>query len=328
MTRLMSPDVSVVIPTRDRAHLLAQTLRTVLAQDVPIEVVVVDEASSDGTSRWLAGLSDPRIRTIRHDVPRGLSAARNAGIELATGRWVAFVDDDDLWLPQKLSTQLRGAVAQQALWAYGGTFDITSEPRLLRVTLPSAADVPRLPWVNVVPGGGSNVVVDRGLLESAGGFDTSTPIVADWDLWIRLWQLSPPAVIAEPLMAYRIHAGNMSRKIDDMIRGLQAIDHRYRDIRSGAPLDWDDAYRWIGAGALRSGDRYAAVRMAVAAMRARHSGGFRRLVRALMPFPVRAPIAERPDTVGFFDRVRPPPELPWPPGIEDWLRTTLAAGGT
>lgn len=323
MSRPVSAEVSVIIPTKDRAHLLAQTLHTVLAQDVPVEVVIVDEASTDGTPQWLAGLDDPRIRTIRHDVPRGLSAARNAGIELARGRWVAFVDDDDLWLPQKLSTQLRGAAAQQARWAYGGTLNITSEPRLLRLTVPSPADVPRLPWVNVVPGGGSNVVVERGLLENAGGFDTSVPIVADWDLWIRLWQLAPPAVIAEPLMAYRIHAGNMSRKVDDMLRGLEAIDQRYRDVRDGDPLDWDDAYRWIGAGALRAGDRPAAVRMAVAAIRARHSGGFRRLVRALTPIAPRLPIAERQETVGLLGRSSSPPVLPWPPGTEDWLRATL-----
>jgi GT2 family glycosyltransferase len=324
MTRLMSPDVSVVIPTRDRAHLLAQTVRTVLAQDVPVEVVIVDEASSDGTSRWLAGLSDPRIRTIRHDTPRGASAARNAGVDVATARWVAFVDDDDLWLPHKLSAQLRAAMAQGARWVYGGTLDVTSEPRLLRLMKPCPADVPRLPWVNVVPGGGSNVIVERELLENVGGFDTAVSLVEDWDLWIRLWQLSPPAVVSEPLMAYRVHAGNMSRKVGDLLRGLHVIDERYRALRDGEPLDWDDAYRWIGADAMRSGDRSAAVQMAVAAIRARHSGGFRRLARALTPIPARLPVADGQEAAGFFDRIRPPPILPWPPDTEDWLRTLLA----
>ena len=148
------PLVSVVIPTRNRLDMLAQTLHTVLAQDVDLDVTVVDEGSSDDTPAWLANHPDPRVRTIRHDTPRGLANARNAGIEASTGRWLAFVDDDDLWLPTKLTDQLAAATRHDAPWAFGGAITFSSGPRLLdRSLLPPDAGR-RLPWNNTVPGGG------------------------------------------------------------------------------------------------------------------------------------------------------------------------------
>ena len=100
--------VSVVIPTRNRTALLAMTLRSVLRQrDVTLEVIVVDEAAStDDTGARLAAIRDPRLRVIHHDAPRGLPAARNHGAEEARGEWLAFIDDDDLWAPDKIGAIL------------------------------------------------------------------------------------------------------------------------------------------------------------------------------------------------------------------------------
>jgi glycosyltransferase involved in cell wall biosynthesis len=320
----MIPLVSVVIPTRDRLDLLAQTVHTVLAQEVDLEVIVVDEASTDGTTAWLTSHSGPRLRTIRHDRPRGLSSARNAGVDASRGGWVAFVDDDDLWLPGKLGDQLTAAERAGSRWAFGGALDITGEPRLLRVTMPSTEDAAHLLWSNVIPGGGSNVLVRRDLLEAAGGFDPRVPIVADWDLWIRLSRLSLPAVVPRPVLAYRIHPGNMSRKVDEMIAGMRVIESRYRTERGDEGIDWDDAFRWIGASALRAGDRAAARRVALAALRAGHAGSLRRLVRAAAPVAPRLPIAADDDRdASAFDRIRPRPVVQWPPGTEAWLRRTL-----
>ncbi len=319
----MTASVSVVIPTHNRLHLLAQTLHTVLAQDVDLEVIVVDEASSDGTAEWLAGLRDRRVATVRHDEPRGLPTARNVGLSASQGDWVAFVDDDDLWLPDKLAAQLEAARQTGFRWAYGGALDITSEPRLLRVTLPTAAGSARLPWVNAVPGGGSNVVAERKLLEEAGGFDAGLSSAEDWDMWIRLWQLGAPAVVPVPVLAYRIHPGNMSRKVDDMLAAVEVLDRRYRGDRGGEGLDWDDAFRWIGASALRAGDMAAARRVAFAAMRARHPGSWRRLSRALVPLAPRQPVAEADERRTVLDRIRPRAVVPWWPGTESWIRETL-----
>ena len=99
-----TPEVSVVVPTHNRSGLLAQTLHSVLWQrGVDLEVLVVDDGSADDTAEMVAGLADPRIRLLRHDHPQGVSAARNRGVAAASGRWLAFCDDDDLWAPDKLA---------------------------------------------------------------------------------------------------------------------------------------------------------------------------------------------------------------------------------
>jgi glycosyltransferase involved in cell wall biosynthesis len=100
-------DVSVVVPTRNRSALLELTLRSVLCQrDVDLELIVVDEGSTDDTPTMLAAVADSRLRVIRNDTPRGVSAARNRGAASARADWVAFLDDDDLWAPDKLTRQL------------------------------------------------------------------------------------------------------------------------------------------------------------------------------------------------------------------------------
>jgi glycosyltransferase involved in cell wall biosynthesis len=329
VTGVCNDAVSVVIPTRDRLEMLAQTVHTVLAQEVELEVVVVDEASSDGTAEWLRALAgrDPRVRAIRHERPHGLPAARNAGFAASSSPWVAFVDDDDLWSPDKLRRLLAAAEERGASWAYGGCLDITSDPVLLRVTSPSASDWERLPWVNVVPGGGSNVVGRRQAFEAAGGFDTALPTSEDWDMWIRLAQLGAPAVVPAPLTAYRLHPGNMSKKTTAMIRGIAELDSRYRDLRGGSPLDWDDAYRWLGRDALRSGNRSTALRIAFAGLRSGHPGAGRRLARAVVPVRPRPPLGTG-DARSLLDRWRPRPVVAWPPGAEAWVRDALQTGVT
>ena len=101
------PRVSVVVPTHNRADLLPRAIDSVLAQTYgDYEVVIVDDCSSDDTQAVIAGFSDPRIRSFRHDRNRGQSAAVNTGIEHARGDYVGFLDDDDEWLPRKLEGQV------------------------------------------------------------------------------------------------------------------------------------------------------------------------------------------------------------------------------
>src|ERR687898_2985729 len=93
-------DVSVVVPTHDRPRLLMQTLGSILRQQaVDFEVIVVDDGSRDGTAEVVSWLGDARVRLLRHDRSKGVSAARNTGIAAAHGEWLAFCDDDDLWAP-------------------------------------------------------------------------------------------------------------------------------------------------------------------------------------------------------------------------------------
>ena len=126
-------EVTVIIPTHNRRALLARTLHSVLAQrDVDLEVVVVDDGSSDGTATAVAGLADDRVSVVRHPQPRGVSAARNTGIEKASSPWLAFVDDDDLWAPGKLRSQLDAIAADgSSQWSCTGSVNIDRECRLM-----------------------------------------------------------------------------------------------------------------------------------------------------------------------------------------------------
>ncbi len=321
---MTAPEVSVVVPTRNRLPLLAQTVHTVLAQrHVDLEVVVVDDASHDGTARWLDEHPDPRVRSVRLDTMAGVAGARNAGIDAARGTWVGFVDDDDLWLPGKLAGQLRVARAAGASWALGGAVVFSDGPQLLHIARPPADLVACLPWRNTVPGGGSNVVMTREALEKVGGFDPSISIVADWDMWIRLLETGPPATLDRAVVAYRMHRHNMSRDIASMLHGIEVIESRYRHLRGDEGVDWEAFLSWLGHNALRANARWTAARLAARAMAAGHQGAPRRLVRALAPVPVRDPIPAPALRTGWLDRVRPRRVLPWPDRSDRWLSHVL-----
>ena len=109
MTFVTTPLVSVIIPTRDRMSLLREAVGSVFTQEARdemfrLEVIVIDDASSDNTSNVL--LHFPEIRYLRLDTNGGPAAARNAGIAVSTGQYVAFLDDDDVWLPNRLRVQI------------------------------------------------------------------------------------------------------------------------------------------------------------------------------------------------------------------------------
>ena len=249
--------VSVVVPTRNRSALLAVTLRGVLRQrDVELEVIVVDEASTDDTSQMLARLDDPRLQVLRHETPHGVSAARNHGTAEARGEWVAFTDDDDLWAPDKLARQVHAALAADRDWSYAGSVNIVNGLQIVHGVPPLPPDevVAALPHYNAIPGGGSNVVVRRETLLRAGPFDTRLRNTEDWEMWIRLAKAGPPAWVCSPLLAYRVHASNSSLDIAEILRGARLIQELHHTT-----ADWGRLHRWLAESCLRSGQRRAAL---------------------------------------------------------------------
>ena len=247
----------MVVPTRNRSGLLAVTLRSVLRQrDVDLEVIVVDEASTDETAAILAGLGDSRVRTVRHETPHGVSTARNRGAAEACGEWVAFTDDDDLWAPDKLARQLQAAQVTGRDWAYVGSVNITDGFRVVHglPPLPPEQVVAGLPRYNAIPGGGSNVVVRRETLVKAGPFDIRLRNTEDWEMWIRLAKAGPPAWVRSPLMAYRVHSSNSSLDIAEIVRGARLIEELHHTT-----ADWGRLHRWLAESCLRTGQRRAAL---------------------------------------------------------------------
>jgi glycosyltransferase involved in cell wall biosynthesis len=260
------PSVSVVIPTHDRRPLLQRALGCVLAQEgVTLDVVVVDDGSSDDTADFLEGLADPRVRTVRHRHAKGLPNARNAGLAHAECPWVAFLDDDDLWGPTRLSTQLEVATRTGAGWVCS---DVVLTDRRLTVlgvqAAPHDVDVTReIFGRNVVPGGGSGVLARTELVREVGAFDPSLPSLEDWDLWMRLAMAAPPATVARADVGYYLHAGNMSRHVTTMRRARNMVLSKHASERRarGVVVDdgWWDSYMLDLA--LSSGNRAAAGRV-------------------------------------------------------------------
>ncbi len=254
----VAPDVTVVIPTRNRRDLLALTLVTVLWQeDVRFEVVVVDDGSTDGTADMVEDLGDPRIRLVRNGEGRGVSSARNLGITAAEGRWIAFLDDDDLWAPDKLALQIRAARQAGRAWAYAGSVNITARNRVIGGAPPAPPEVVAEGLVkrNLVPGGCSGVIVRAEALEEVGVFDESLAFLEDWDLWIRLARNGLPACASKPLVGYRVHGRNTTRDTERLLSALALIEERY-----GGPVDRLTFYRYLALASLRSGHRREALR--------------------------------------------------------------------
>jgi len=205
------PLVSVVIPTYNRADLICETINTVLQQTFrDFEVIVVDDGSTDGTDGVLEERYGTSIRLIRQ-ANAGEGEARNAGIAQADGKYVAFLDSDDLWLPPKLESQIELLTSRPGLgWVYcdGISFsDGTRRPlrKFSRVHAQYEGAIAELLLVHAfVPS--PTPLVGRSLLEIAGPFWKS-PKAADWDMWLRLAELSEVGVVRDPLVRYRVHKG-------------------------------------------------------------------------------------------------------------------------
>lgn len=256
------PEISVVIPTRNRRRLLSLALASVLDQrDVRLEVIVVDEASTDDIAAMVRSIADPRVHLVRHDVPLGKSVARNRGVAEATGEWIAFLDDDDIWAPDKLLLQLQALRATGRSWAYTGAVNITEDHRILGGAPPRRAEevAEALHRVNLVPGGCSSVVVSKHALPPQ-GFNPRYRLCEDWDLWIRLARTGLPACVPKPLVGYRVHGGNSSVDTARFLAELEIIENRY-----GGPVDRVVFYRHLARVSLRMNRQWPAFRFYVRA---------------------------------------------------------------
>jgi glycosyltransferase involved in cell wall biosynthesis len=266
-----APDVTVVIPTRSRWDLLSTAaLPSALGQeDVELEIVVVDDGSTDETTKKLQARSDARLRVVRHERPQGVARARNAGIWAARGEWIAFLDDDDLWAPRKLRLQLDAANAQDASFAYGGAAAVAEDRSWLYSLAPPDPDLLASVLLerNVLWGGCSNVVVRSDMVRALGGFDEQLFQLTDWDLWIRLAQAGRPCAWPDVLVACIEHQRSMLlTTVDDVFAEFDYVEAKHRAAREAAGLRLDRRIftRWVALGHRRSGRRFQAARLYLA----------------------------------------------------------------
>jgi len=209
----MNATIAVVIPSFDRVHVLARAVDSVLAQTSPAdECIVVDDGSSDGTSAFVRRRF-PDVTCLRQS-HRGVSAARNLGIGAARSHWIAFLDSDDCWMPDKLALQRR------ALAGSGRTICHSEEIwiRRGRRVNPMRKHRKRGGWIyrDCLPRcalSPSTSIVRRDLLEAVGGFDESLPACEDYDLWLRLCARQPVELVGRALVTrYGGHDDQLSAR--------------------------------------------------------------------------------------------------------------------
>jgi glycosyltransferase involved in cell wall biosynthesis len=223
----VSVQVTVIIPSRDRVDLLADALGAALGQvDVEHEVIVVDDGSTDATAAYLASVGDPRLRVLHHPVSQGVARSRNHALAEARGRWVAFLDDDDLWAPEWLRTSVAIGEERGCGLVYSAFLLLTGHRGVVRAELPThpGALAERLLEHNVI-GSPSVVLARTDLLREAGGFDERLSALADWDLWIRLTAKASACASPELLVGYTRHEANMHLRDPD---GVLDEYHRLR----------------------------------------------------------------------------------------------------
>ncbi len=251
----MTALVSVIIPTAGQRD-LAPTVSSALAQaEAEVEVVVVFDG--EPTLRPLIP-EDARVHTVRLPARSGVSAARNAGIAKAAGAWLAFLDDDDLWAPDKLAGQLKVADGH-AGFAYSAAAWVDGRLRPIATFPPPSPSQLRtvLRRYNAIPAGGSNVIVRREVIDSVGLFDESLLLLSDWDMWVRLAAATPAAADPRPVVAYVRHEAAESASAADRHRAeLDTIAARH-----GLEPDRGKFAAWLAGGQARSGRRGAAARL-------------------------------------------------------------------
>jgi glycosyltransferase involved in cell wall biosynthesis len=223
--------ITVVIPVRNREHLIARAIESVTAQTLPVdEIIVVDDASTDRTVDAVEGfaksLNNLTLISLKQNV--GAAGARNIGINIAKGDLIAFLDSDDVWYVDKLSKQVREFEANKYVVAvfcgvvivsYGSNYrhHYIPKPDITQADLYHSSMLATMSCA---------LILKKALLE-IGGFDASLPSCQDWDLFIRLTECGKLSVVQEELVEFWRHKGDrISRNKLSVLAGHETVCKR------------------------------------------------------------------------------------------------------
>lgn len=270
--------VSVIIPTHNRAKFLDSAVTSVLNQTFQdFEIIIVDDASTDDTPQVVRQFKDERIKYIRHEANQGGSSTRNTGIANSSGEYIAFLDDDDEWLPKKLKLQveLMENSPPDVGGVYTGHTNIdSSSGKRVGVWIPQKRgnifhELFTGNWVGTT----SSVLLRKECFEKAGLFDKNLPSFQDYDMWIRISKLFEFEYIKEPLVKYSVHQNKISTNLDGIRQGMEIMLEKYGK--------YPGVRKNLGSGYLSLGVEYCYSKNTVKGRRA-----FLKAIR-LYPFEIR-----------------------------------------
>jgi len=207
----LSPLVSVVIPTYGHERYIAATLESVFAQSfLDREIIIVNDGSPDCTARLLAPFADDRRISYVEQAHAGPSAARNYGLQMARGEFVAFLDDDDVWPAEKLAWQVEAMRASPtAVLVYGSVETFGRSATLQKVIRPAGRVRENFRIRNLIASPGQTLI-RRSALAAVGGFDETLWGADDWDLYIRLAAIGEFLYDPRLALRHRVHEANAS----------------------------------------------------------------------------------------------------------------------
>jgi glycosyltransferase involved in cell wall biosynthesis len=237
------PTVSVILPTYNRAHTVVRAILSVLNQTYQdLELIIVDDASTDDTRQVVAGFDDERIKYIRHEDNRGAAAARNTGIRASRGTYVAFQDSDDEWLPGKLERQVKAfeeaspeiGVVYSSFWLIRERRRSLRPSRIRKLSAILPSKTRRLEGAiyhallrgNFVT---THAVVRRECFDRAGPFDERLPRLQDWELWLRISKHYQFKHIDDPLVLVYHTPDSISADRSAIARAFELILEKHRE---------------------------------------------------------------------------------------------------
>ena len=222
LTPVPKPLVSVILPVYNREALIARAVESVLAQTYqPIEILVVDDGSTDGTHAALEAFGDDiTVLTQRH---AGVYAARNLALRHARGKLVAFIDSDDVWLPQRLELQVPLMRLPEVGLVFGDALHVPERKRTcFEVSPPARGRVAdRFAFANFVPT--ITVLARRSCLESAGGFSEENEISCDYVMWFRIAMSHELDYVDDVVAEYSVHPGGISYDLGRAIESRMSL---------------------------------------------------------------------------------------------------------
>lgn len=229
MVKNLVPVVSVIIPTYNRGHIVDQAIYSVLRQTCQdFEIIVVDDASTDNTEELIKGFSDPRIHYLRQQRNRGAPYARNLGAEVAQGKYLAFLDSDDLWFPELLKSQLTvlancppnvGMICCGMVRKQGQTY---------RTFLPTRRSL-TFDGILIFSDGlcASSFLIRKTAFQAVGGFDVMYSSFQDFDFLLRVAAKYQIDAVDDILLEYRLGDDSISRNMIAKAKGLEQIIKTY-----------------------------------------------------------------------------------------------------